>query len=59
VLEVWAPLRKKLGTLGCEASPNLYGCRLKEEIGELGVCNVKPSANLVEANFTSERRGLL
>ena len=45
-------VRNEIGTLGCEASPNLYGAVLKEKEGLLGVLHAKPFLNLVKATIT-------
>lgn len=52
-----ATLGAKLGTVGCAASPTLYGNRLNMAKGEPSACYAKPLTNLVEATITLARGG--
>ena len=53
-----AYVTEEIGTIGCEASPVLYGSAVKQTYkGYVSAAYVKPSDNLVEANVTYESRG--
>jgi 5-methylcytosine-specific restriction endonuclease McrA len=60
IQSIWlsGSVRDEIGTLGCEASPNLYGIALNRHTrGRASVVYAKPFHNIVEATITYASRG--